>query len=287
METQTEQSQVIISIVLMPNVFCECWDETILKQLSFQILSVAATKFEDESSNQQSISKMFARKSNITVTTEATQSNDANETGNNVTESNAKDTDNVVTAEDLVPSLKEFDPSILSFLPLKLRESVKKRVEYLKKNTKATFFDKKSVKECERENVPSTSLEDTTTNESSKSEVNESADTHNEDSVSSNKNLEENDPNSPNFDDDFVKCEKCKKLVSPFEMPEHLDFHLAQELQKEIRNQDRQSNLSSSTRSNIKTISNNVAKGTKRKNASKASSESDKKQRNIQSFFNN
>ena len=31
--------------------------------------------------------------------------------------------------------------------------------------------------------------------------------------------------------DDLETCEKCGRRVSPFEMPEHLDFHVAQELQ--------------------------------------------------------
>ena len=30
-------------------------------------------------------------------------------------------------------------------------------------------------------------------------------------------------------------CEKCAQEVSPFEMPEHLDYHLAKELQAEMR----------------------------------------------------
>ena len=30
-------------------------------------------------------------------------------------------------------------------------------------------------------------------------------------------------------------CEKCGQEVSPFEMPEHLDYHLAKELQAEMR----------------------------------------------------
>ena len=33
-------------------------------------------------------------------------------------------------------------------------------------------------------------------------------------------------------------CEKCGQDVSPFEMPEHLDYHLAKELQAELRRQE-------------------------------------------------
>jgi len=33
-------------------------------------------------------------------------------------------------------------------------------------------------------------------------------------------------------------CEKCGQQVSPFEMPEHLDYHLAKELQAELRREE-------------------------------------------------
>ena len=32
-----------------------------------------------------------------------------------------------------------------------------------------------------------------------------------------------------------MKCEKCGSGVSPFDMPEHLDYHFAQELEESMR----------------------------------------------------
>ena len=36
-------------------------------------------------------------------------------------------------------------------------------------------------------------------------------------------------------DSDETSCEKCGQRISPFELPEHLDFHLAQDLEKQLR----------------------------------------------------
>ncbi len=36
-------------------------------------------------------------------------------------------------------------------------------------------------------------------------------------------------------DSEETSCEKCGQRVSPFELPEHLDFHLAQDLEKQLR----------------------------------------------------
>ena len=33
----------------------------------------------------------------------------------------------------------------------------------------------------------------------------------------------------------MIQCEKCICKISPFELPEHMDFHLAKELQDEFR----------------------------------------------------
>ena len=70
-----------------------------------------------------------------------------------------------------------------------------------------------------------------------------------------------------------VKCEKCLKEVSPFEMPEHLDFHLAQELQQEIRRSDMENR-----QQNIPIKRKMVAVNSQNENTAK-------KQRNIKSFF--
>lgn len=41
-------------------------------------------------------------------------------------------------------------------------------------------------------------------------------------------------------DDDAVACEQCGVKVSPFELPEHLDFHVAQDLERQMRKESMQ-----------------------------------------------
>ncbi|XP_045176229.2 DNA polymerase eta-like [Mercenaria mercenaria] len=41
--------------------------------------------------------------------------------------------------------------------------------------------------------------------------------------------------------EDFMQCEKCDKLITVWEMPEHMDFHFAVELQKNMNTEDRNS----------------------------------------------
>ncbi|KAL5009243.1 hypothetical protein ScPMuIL_014824 [Solemya velum] len=56
-----------------------------------------------------------------------------------------------------------------------------------------------------------------------------------QDSVSDNKAFPVESHSDPNVSactyDELVKCEKCAELVSPWTMPEHLDFHYAKELE--------------------------------------------------------
>jgi len=88
-------------------------------------------------------------------------------------------------------------------------------------------------------------------------------------------------------------CEKCGQGVSPFEMPEHLDYHLAKELQAEMRreetNQRRQNQIEQPSAPK-------VAASTKRKGQSTSSGSASqnlmmprppdsKKQKTISSFF--
>jgi len=88
-------------------------------------------------------------------------------------------------------------------------------------------------------------------------------------------------------------CEKCGQGVSPFEMPEHLDYHLAKELQAEMRreetNQRRQNQIEQPSAPK-------VASSTKRKGQSASSGSASqnlmmprppdsKKQKTISSFF--
>ena len=77
-------------------------------------------------------------------------------------------------------------------------------------------------------------------------------------------------------------CEKCGTEVSPFEMPEHLDYHLAKELQAELRRQE-------SAAAPAQNCSNNQISSTKvskRKCQSSVAEKLDpKRQKKISSFF--
>ena len=44
---------------------------------------------------------------------------------------------------------------------------------------------------------------------------------------------------SPEPEIEKVKCDKCDKEVSPFELPEHLDYHLALEVQAQFKQEHR------------------------------------------------
>ena len=82
---------------------------------------------------------------------------------------------------------------------------------------------------------------------------------------------------------EMVKCDKCPKMVSPFDLPEHLDFHLAQDLQKELRREDAatMTNQAPVVKTVVKTVV--INKTNKRKKDEKKDAR--KKQKNITSFF--
>ncbi len=95
-----------------------------------------------------------------------------------------------------------------------------------------------------------------------------------------------------------VACEKCGKEVSPFELPEHLDYHLALELQAQLKQQERQERQHLATKSIIHSpqssgqgsgSSSNVSGNNKRKGhhhqPSPSSLQDAKKQKTISSFF--
>jgi hypothetical protein len=142
-----------------------------------------------------------------------------------------------ITAEELVPGLDDFDPSILELLPAKLRKEVEARVQLLKTST--TAEKRKTNAAVQQEELL---------------ELRGNPDTSNE-----------------------CRCEKCGETVSPFEMPEHMDFHLAKELQAEMRQQPMA----------VRTVFVNSA-ASKRKNSKSEAGNSEqpsKKQKNIMSFF--
>lgn len=75
------------------------------------------------------------------------------------------------------------------------------------------------------------------------------------------------------------KCDKCGKNVSPFDLPEHLDFHMAKDLQHELRQQDQQVQVQQ--RSSVILKSTAKRKG----QLEKSDSGGNKKQKTIATFF--
>ena len=133
-------------------------------------LSLSAGKFEGEAAGGQTMSVMecFTRKRD--------------------SDSKRPDSeDGEVKASDLVPTLEEFDASILEFLPPKIRARVEERVKMLRAESS----------DGERSRMSGTSR--------------------------GNPGQEDGEP-----------CEKCGKVISPFDLPEHLDYHVAKELQSQM-----------------------------------------------------
>lgn len=79
---------------------------------------------------------------------------------------------------------------------------------------------------------------------------------------------------SDDQEEDWNKCDKCGQSISPFELPEHLDFHVAQELQQEMRQADRQQQTTT------------AAKKTSKRASSRHDESASKKQKTIVNFFN-
>lgn len=234
-------------------------------------VSVSASKFEDNSGTPtQSIASFFSVPgSSKSVGGSSKSNNDENQAPSTTSEAEnipAKETqaeaavhskeeeEDDVKAEDLVPNLKDYDPSILEYLPLKLRKKVESRVKELKESTKTpqgksspfALASGQVKKPPEQESPPP-----------------------------------EKQP-----------CEKCHKLISPFDLPEHLDFHVAQELQSQISRdlppiQVRTVVMPGKGASSLASSgSTSGGSGHKRKKDSKVDNPvSSKKQKGIKSFF--
>merc|ERR1719233_149029 len=91
---------------------------------------------------------------------------------------------------ELIPSLSSYSPSLLSLLPLKLRQAAKDRVRLLR--------------EMENEGIGGGLA----------------------------KYLTKGGGYVDNSED-LVPCKECSKMVSPFSLPEHLDYHYARSLAKD------------------------------------------------------
>merc|ERR1719342_335290 len=100
--------------------------------------------------------------------------------------------------KNLIPSIEEFDSSLLELLPKTIQLRAKQRLKQLN--------DEQNAIKCPK------SIRDLLIQKGSSDE-----------------NLE---PIICN-EEDLVECEQCKKKISPFTLPEHLDWHLAVTLSKQ------------------------------------------------------
>ena len=172
------------------------------------------------------------------------------------TKENLDDESGLVSVEELIPSLEHYDPSLLDLLPQKLRLKAKERVRQLEESSSKGNISRYLVKQPSKAAVFSSTACD-----NSSDGLNSKPVTVGEETSKTSENVEK------------VKCDQCEKLVSPFEMPEHLDFHFAASLEASERERPM---LASNTKSQPKSKL-PVKAGVKRKRGSEGG--------NISAFF--
>merc|ERR1719233_2233208 len=101
-----------------------------------------------------------------------------------------EENDICIDIAELIPTLSSYSPSLLSLLPLKLRQAAKDRVRLLR--------------EMENEGVGGSLA----------------------------KYLTKGGGDVDNSED-LVPCKECSKMVSPFSLPEHLDYHYVRSLARD------------------------------------------------------
>ena len=96
----------------------------------------------------------------------------------------------------------------------------------------------------------------------------------------------------PSLSSDTTACEKCNKVISSWDYPEHLDYHFALELQKQMRSSESMpNNQAVSTANEPKDSGSGTGGGVKRRSKSHGSLEGSKKPRTelspgtLHSFF--
>lgn len=94
----------------------------------------------------------------------------------------------------------------------------------------------------------------------------------------------------PNEDqDETIECEKCGKAVSPFELPEHLDWHIAKDLAKELQSelQREQVEIGRTNAPNViaQSSSSSNPRGKRKQSDREKTKVEAKKQKTIASFF--
>jgi len=206
-------------------------------------LSVKNTCPEVTKTSPEPVKKSFFEKKELNTRSEASLDNAFNTSKEPSAELEEA---NNVDIKELIPSLDNYDPSLLQLLPISLREKAKDWVKSLQSQQKkgqgiAKFFGASQQVQGFSDNV---------------------------------KNNESSSDCKPtnDIDSDLVSCEKCAKLVSPFELPEHLDYHFALDIQRTERP------VTAGTTSIERTAE-------KRKRDSPADSGDKKRKSDISSFF--
>merc|ERR1719222_1571067 len=131
-----------------------------------------------------------------------------------------KDKSEEVSVEELIPSLEHYDPSLLDLLPQKLRLKARERVKQLEESSSKGNISRYLVKQPPKAPsvqssyaAPSTVCDNQSDSQNSKPAMFEGKTLENREEV------------------EMAKRDQCGKLVSPFELPEHLDFHFAASLE--------------------------------------------------------
>ena len=144
-------------------------------------------------------------------------------------------------AKELFPSLwlgnpsLDYDATLLDSLPTKMKMVVEARIKIVKKNnTCNTYVEEKSYNDNDINN------EEAVDAKRIRGE-NRSNDIAGFNFGLEDKNSLEMNSNKSRYIEDATECPKCNTMVSPFNLPEHLDMHLAKKIHKEIQEDLRKS----------------------------------------------
>ena len=238
-------------------------------------ITVAATKFEDCSRMPQtaSVANFFGKRKAVINSEQAQTVSVTSEPKDQVVNDDVKEQNCEITSEELSDiELVKCERCSEMVSPFELPEHLdyhvaqdanKKDCSTIPQTSSiAKFFEKKQA--------------DVTCDEAESSPVTYEQ----KDQVSSDSEREQNCESKSEklCDVELIKCERCSEMVSPFELPEHLDYHVAQDVSAQMRREvvQEQRNLQASKMA--------PSSGKRKKNTHTVEPDP-KKQRNISAFF--
>ena len=249
-------------------------------------VGVSSSKFEDLNSvgKGNSVANFFGGPKEANLNTNSCRINsDIKVADNNLLETDSSEANVPLTlAKELFPSLwhstpsLNYDASLIESLPLKLKTKVKERIKLVQQ------FIKSSQSELPETTVMPIENDKTLFRKPSSEPVDGFS--YNSDLtrvLSDQANIEQG-LSDKNHIGELEQCPKCSSVISPFDLPEHLDLHLAREVHKEI-----QQDFRNHTRTSKIENSSNDIQSNKRKCPIKdvTSDKSNKKQANITNFL--